>query len=84
MKDFKSVARTIGYHGKVMWKGFITMVYGAATAALVALAIYGFVMIATEEGWVAVCDFVGAAATSIVALISMYSQGAAMKKGAKR
>ena len=84
MKDFKSVVRTIGYHGKILWKGFIRMLFGAATAGLLGLAIYGFIMVPSEDGYVAVCDFIGAIASTAVALSCVYVMGAGKKKGAKR
>ena len=84
MKDIKSVAKTIWHHTKILWKGFKRMVCGAATAGLIALAVYGFVMISTESGWTAVCDFIASTATMVVALSAMYAQGAGYKKGAKR
>lgn len=84
MKDFKSVARTIWHHTKVLWKGFKRMVYGAATAGLIALAVYGIMAIPSEHGWTAVCDFIATTATMVVALSAMYAQGAGYKKGARR
>ena len=84
MKDFKSVAKTIWHNTKILFKGFKRTVYGAATAGLIALAVYGFVMISTESGWTAVCDFIASIATMVVALSAMYAQGAGYKKGAKR
>lgn len=84
MKDFKSMAGAIGHHGKILAKGFARMVYGAATAGLIAMAVYGIVMIPTEGGWAAVCDFIVSTATMVVALSCMYAQGAGKKKGAKK
>lgn len=80
MKDFKSAARTIGFHGKILAKGFIRMLFGAATAGLFALAIYGFAMITSESGWTAVCEFIAATATVVVALSCMYAQGGVKKR----
>lgn len=83
MKEIKSVVKAIAVHGKILWKGFIRMVFGTLTAGLFALATYGFVLITSEEGWTAVCEFIAASATMIVALSCMYSMGGT-KKGAKR
>ena len=82
MKDIQSVCKTIGRHCKILLKGFMRMVYGAATAGLVGLAVYGFVMISTESGWTAVCDFIASTATAVVALTCMYAQGVTRKRGA--
>ena len=84
MKDFKSVAKTIWHYTKILWKGFKRTVYGAATAGLIALAVYGLCMIPSEDGYVAVCDFIASTATMVVALSCMYAQGAGYKKGARR
>ena len=81
-RNFISVMQLIGHHGKILWKGFLRMVYGAMTAGLIALAVYGFCMITTESGWAAVCDFIAAVATAVLALACMYIMGG--KKGAKR
>ena len=84
MKDFKSAANTIWHHTKVLLKGLKRTVFGAATAGLIGLAVYGFYMIPTEDGYVAVCDFIASIATMFVAMTCMYAMGAGMKKGAKR
>ena len=84
MKDFKSVANTIWYHSKIMLKGLKRTVLGAATAGLIALAAYGFWMIPSEDGYVAVCEFIVATCTVGVAMTSMYAMGAGVKKGARR
>ena len=82
--DFKSATECIWYHSKILCKGFARMVYGAATAGLFAMAAYGFIMIPTEGGYIAVCDFIGSTATTCVAIACMYSLGCRKKKGAKR
>lgn len=85
MKDFMSVAKTIGHHGQILCKGFLRMVFGAATAGLLGSAIYGFIMIATDSGWTAVCEFVAAIAMMVFAVTCMYIQGGnGKKRGARR
>ena len=84
MEFIKSVAGIVGYHGKILLRGFLRMGYGALTAGLFALAIYGFVMITSESGWTAVCEFIAAICTAVIALICMYSQGETRKRGARR
>lgn len=84
MKDFKSVWDTTCRHAKILWKGFLRMICGAMTAGLFALAVYGFVMISTENGWTAVCEFIVATSTLAVAVTSMYAMGAGRKRGARR
>ena len=84
MKDFKSVWDTTYRHGKILWKGFLRMICGAMTAGLIALATYGFVMISTENGWTAVCEFIVATSSLAVAVSCMYAMGASRKRGAGR
>ena len=80
MKEIKSVAKAIAVHGKILWKGFIRMLFGAATAGLIGLAAYGFIMIPSEGGWTAVCEFIGATATVVVAVSCVYAMGGAKKR----
>ena len=83
MKDFKSIIKEACYHGQILCKGFARTLYGASVAGLMGLAVYGFVMVPTEGGYIAVCDFIGAIATMIIALAGMYVMGG-NKKGAKK
>ena len=80
MKEIKSAVNAIAVHGKILWKGFIRMLFGAATAGLVGLAVYGFIMIPSEGGWTAVCEFIGSTATVVVALNCVYVIGGAKKR----
>ena len=80
MKDFKSAAKVIGFHGKIALKGFLRMLFGAGTTCLMAFAVYGYLTVSSESGWAAVCDFVAATAMLTVALICMYVQGGSGKK----
>lgn len=82
MSNFKSVWKIIRFHSRCLLKGFIRMMFGALTSGLFALAIYGFIMITSESGWVAVSEFVAAIATSVVALACMYAMGGSRKRGA--
>ena len=76
----KNAAKVLCYHGKILWRGLKRMLYGAATAGLFGMAIYGFVMIPSEGGYIAVCDFIGAIATMLMALVCMYHQGCGKKR----
>lgn len=84
MKDIKSATKAMALHGLILWKGFLRVLYGAATAGLFGLAGYGFAMIPAEGGYTAVCEFIVAIATGFVAMVCMYHQGCAKKKGAKK
>ena len=84
MKDFKSVVKAIWHHTKILCKGLKRTVYGAATAGLIGLAVYGFWMIPSEDGYIAVCEFIVATCTLGVAMACAYAMGGNYKKGAKR
>ena len=71
------------FHLRVMWRGFCRTVYGSAVAILFAVAIYRFVSVSGETGWVAVFDFIAACATMAVAIENMYFMGGRKKVGAK-
>lgn len=70
----------VKFHARIAWRGFGRTLYGAAVAGLIALAVYGFVSVATETGWMAVCDFIASCATMIVALANMYLMGCRKKR----
>lgn len=80
--QIKKAWKAFKFHAKIAWSGFYRTLYGAAVSGLIALAVYGFVSVTTETGWVAVCDFIASCATLIVALSNMYLMGG-RKKGSK-
>lgn len=82
--DVREFFECLGHHAGVFLKGCVRTVYGVAVAGLIGLAVYGFVMVPTEGGYIAVCDFVAAVASLVVALSAMYALGTNKKKGAKR
>lgn len=80
--QIKKVWKSVKIHAKIAWRGFYRTVYGALIAGLMAMAIYGFVSLSVETGWVAVWDFVASCATLLVAVSNMYFMGT-NKKGGK-
>ena len=70
----------IWHHVKILARGLVRVLYGAAVAGLLGLAAYGFAAIPSEGGYVAVCDFIAAMATLLVALTCMYAFGGKQKK----
>ena len=80
--QIKKAWASVKFHAKIAWRGFFRTVYGAAVAGLLAMAVYGFVSVANETGWTAVCDFIASCATLVVAISNMYLMGG-RKKGAK-
>lgn len=81
--DVRNAVREIAYHVKVLVRGFGRVVYGTAVAGLFGLAVYGFTAIPAEGGYVAVCDFIAAMATLVIALNGMYACGARRKKNGR-
>ncbi len=77
MKNFKSIAYMMG-------KGFVRSLWGTAVTAAIGMAVYGYVAIPTEGGYVAVVDFILATAFLGLALFCMYIMGGTCKKGGKK
>ena len=74
----------VKFHARIAWRGLYRTAYGAAVAGLIAMAVYRFVSVAGGTGWIAVCDFIAACATMIVALANMYLMGRKKKRVGKR
>ena len=74
----------VKFHARIAWRGLCRTIYGATVAGLLAIAVYRFVSVAGETGWMAVCDFIAACATMAVALANMYLMGRKKKRGEKR
>ena len=83
MINVKRFMRTVRFHGRVLLKGMMTMLFGTATAGLMGLAVYGFIIVGSGGGYMAVGDFLVAIATLILAGSCMYAMGCG-KKGAKK
>ena len=66
--------------GKTLAKGMWRMICGAATAAMIGLAVYGFANIASEDGYVAVFDFIGALIVLGMAMMFMYILGGGKRR----
>ncbi len=75
---------TIAYHAKVLGKGFVRMLVGAATAGAGALAIYGFAVVGNESGYAAVGDFLLSVLAMVIAVAGVYIMGGNKKKGVKK
>lgn len=75
----EKVWNSVKCHGLTVLRGLIRTAHGTLTAGLMAIAIYGFIVIRSEAGYAAVCDFIAACATMVVALCNVYYIG--RKKG---
>ena len=81
----KRMLTEVGLHSRIFFSGFKRMVFGAMTAGLFAVAIYGFCLIPSEDGYAAVVDFSTSIATLVVAFACTYFQGTFRKtKGERR
>lgn len=81
--NFKKVMKQAKFHADIMLRGLARTLYGALIAGLIAFAVYGFVLIKSENGYVAVFDFIAACATLILALANAYALGN-KRRGAKK
>ena len=79
--NYKDGMQLIGFHCLVLLRGLVKTMYGAAAAGLIGLAVYGFASIPAEGGYTAVCDFIGATATLVIALNGVYAFGVRRKRG---
>ena len=70
-------------HLEILLRGLARTLHGAFITGLIAIAVYGFVLIKTEDGYAAVFDFVAALAVLVVALCNVYLLGNKRKGGKK-
>ena len=70
----KTIAN-VRFHTKIVIRGLLRTLYGAAAAGLIAMAVFGFVCIGNEGGWAAVCDFITSFTALIVAALNIYVMG---------
>ena len=80
--NFSMVLDNIKFNSRILLKGFVRTIYGALVDGLFAIAIYGFVFIKSESGYIAVFDFIASCATLTVAICNVYVMGG--KKNGKR
>lgn len=79
----KKILEEAKFHAGIVLKGFIRTVYGALVCGLLAIAVYGFISIKGESGYIAVGDFVASTATLVVAMWNVYAMGM-KKRGGKK
>lgn len=83
MIDVKRFMKNVRFHGLVLLKGMMRMLFGTATAGLMVMAVYGFITVSSEGGYLAVGEFLMAMASVFVAGACMYAMGCG-KRGAKK
>ena len=79
--NFAKAMDQVKFHTQTFARGIVRTIYGSLVAGLLAVSIYGFAMVGSESGYIAVCDFIASCATLVVALCNMYVMG---KKGRGR
>lgn len=79
---FQKAVACVKFHANILLRGFGRTLYSMLIAGLFGSAVYGFVSIAHESGYAAVCDFIASTATLLVALCNMYCLG--KKRGGKK
>lgn len=80
---FEKFTKQAKFHLGIVLRGLARTLHGAFITGLIAIAIYGFVLIKTEGGYAAVFDFVAALAVLVVALCNVYLLGNKRKGGKK-
>ena len=80
--DFRKTMDWANHLGVTLLRGLVRTIYGALIAGLIGIAIYGFVVIESESGYIAVFDFVAACVALMVAVCNLYVMGG--KKHGKR
>lgn len=80
---FEMILKPAKFHLGIVLRGLARTLHGALITGLIAFAVYGFVLIKTENGYAAVFDFIASCATLIVALCNMYLLGSKRKGGKK-
>ena len=81
--NIEKFLRQANFHLGIVLRGLVRTLYGSFIAGLIAIAIYGFVLIKSESGYAAVFDFIAAIATLVVALANAYWLGGKRKGGKK-
>ena len=77
MKDgkFGDVLKHIKFHGGILVRGISRALYGTLVAGLFAVAVMGFFLVAIDDGYTAVFDFIAACALLVVAMGNVYLIG---------
>ena len=81
--NFEKFMKQTRIHLGFLARGLARTIYGAFITGLIAFAIYGFVLIKTEDGYAAVFDFIASCAVLVIALVNAYALGSKRKGGKK-
>ena len=78
--DSKKTLITIGHHAWILLMGLHHMVTGTLAVGLFVTAIFGFCLVSSDNGYVAVFDFICSCITLACAVASMYFLGSPRKR----
>lgn len=78
----EKATKKVLFHTSVLLRGIVQVINGAITAAAIAYAVYGFLLVRGEDGYAAVGDFAACFAVLTIALVNAYALG--NKKRGKR
>jgi hypothetical protein len=84
LKNFKTTLRGAWFHVRVLVKGLVKALCGAAAFGLGWMGVHGYTLIPTEGGYAAVCDFIASTAMLALALMGMYLMGGKCRKTGKK
>jgi len=74
----KKIWSQVKHYTIVMAKGLVKTLHGALVACMIVAAVYGYIAIESEAGYVAVADFLASSALVSVVMMNLYWMG--MKK----
>lgn len=66
---------TFKFHARIACKGFYRTLCGTSTATLLAVSVYGLIVVSTENGWAAVSDFILSMGMMALSGICIYGMG---------
>lgn len=81
-ENIKRVLDEVGIHASVLLRGLAKVLHGTLVAALIAVAVFGFIVIKSESGYIAVGDFVVSCASLCIAIVNIYWAG--MRRGGQK
>ena len=73
--NIKRPLATVGYHVRVLLMGCLNVFAGTANIALLAVSIYGFIVVSRESGYAAVLEFMYSCFSLALSVASMYLMG---------
>ena len=71
----RKVWNAFKFHARIAWKGFYRVLCGTLITALLAISVYGFVVVSTAGGWVAVADFIMSTGLLVLSGLCIYGMG---------